>query len=287
MASLYLSFLLSERSLHQRDLPLAPVEPPSITLSRDNCGVGRVHAPPCFSFNSLSIRCLSRRVHPGRSATFALVPHAHERRVEDGPVLAMLASVVTIAATLQPPSMFIAPSGRKRARLPSSTPVFAPLLPVTCKLSSHGDLLICVTAPASASEGSRLVINNVSIAGCEMALGEAPLQSIVGFNHASLPKGPVSDAAGNGDVPTLMLLLHSGASTEEKAEVSGFLSLERFLLHRPLSPDCTKVEWHLTSHGGSNDAAPGHGQGAAGLWRKRSGYGQVGEWRLRCCAFPG
>jgi hypothetical protein len=90
------------------------------------------------------------------------------------------------------------------------------LLPVDYEPSvTHGGVLISAAVPASAPEGSRVVISRAFVAGCDMALGEAPLQVIVGFNHAPETEGPVYIAAEAGDVAAVKSALEGGASTEE------------------------------------------------------------------------
>jgi hypothetical protein len=114
----------------------------------------------------------------------------------------MLTALVQVSAQLQQPGDLGVPP----AQLPAAYEVSI----------AHGGVLMSVPVPASAPEGSCVVISRVSIAGCDVALGEVPLEVIVGFNHAPAPEGPVIAAVEAGGVPALMRLLDGGASTEEK-----------------------------------------------------------------------
>jgi hypothetical protein len=217
--------LLSERATHQRELPIAPVEPPEITLSRiEETGLGSISAATCPPTSCLSIAPLKLRVPLGRAARFVL---AGSICTADTAVLAILTSNAIVQVVLEPSGMN-APgplSERTRARGPNkaeaASPALARLLAVTYEPSiTHGGVLVSAAFPASATEGSRVVISHISVAGCDVALGEAPLEVIVGFNHAPALGGPMMAAALAGDAPALTRLLDGGASTEEKDSVS-------------------------------------------------------------------
>jgi hypothetical protein len=169
------------------------------------------------------------RVRRGSAATFVLAFRAGETGSTDPDVLAALASIALVDTTVEIPepprrSLIVDIAGRMKTWWSSKAPappVTIRLLPATFEPSViHGGVLITVPVPVSAPEGSRVVLSRVSIAGCDVALGEAPLQVIVGFNHAPAPHGPVTAAAEAGDAPALMRLLDGGASTEEKDEAS-------------------------------------------------------------------
>jgi hypothetical protein len=203
-----LQALQSEAQYYERTLPLAPTEPPFIALTCDADRIGVIDAPSCPPASSCSLSSLQKRVMAGRTASFVLAPPADVISGDlRNAVLAKLADLVRVNGELQQPVDLGVP--------PTQLPVA-----YTCKVSiEHGGVRISV--PASAPEGSRVVISRASVAGCDVALGEAPLEVIVGFNHAPAPLGPVYAAVKAGNVPAMMRLLDGGASTEEKDAVSG------------------------------------------------------------------
>jgi hypothetical protein len=210
---LALQALQSENQLHECSLPLAPSEPSFIILTCDGDRIGVIEAPSCPPGSSCSLSSLQKRVKAGRVVSLVLAPPVDvvygDLHVA---VLATLTAVVQVSAELYQPGDVGAPPAQ---------------LPVAYEVSiAHDGVLISVTVPASAPEGSRVVISRVSVAGCDVALGEAPLEVIVGFNHAPTPKGSVMAAAEAGDVPALMRLLDGGASTEEKVWVSGLIRVD-------------------------------------------------------------
>jgi hypothetical protein len=200
--------LQSETKLHERTLPLAPSEPPFIALTCADGSVGVIDAPSCPPASSCSFYCLQKRVKAGRAAAFVLAPPADVIYGDlHAAVLATLTTLVQVSAELQQLDDLGVPPAQ---------------LPVACDLSTtHGGVLITVPVPSSALEGIRVVISRISVAGSDVALGEAPLEVIIGFNHAPTPEGPVRAATEAGDTPALTRLLQDGASTEEKGWVSG------------------------------------------------------------------
>jgi hypothetical protein len=202
-----LEALRSEAQHHEQSLPLAPTEPPFVVLTCDGDRVGDIFAPSYPPASSFSHSCLQKRVNAGHAAAFVLAPPADVFYGDlNATMLATLAALVQVSAELQQPAdLCVAP-----AQLPAAYEV----------LMAHGGVLVTVPFP-TAPEGSRVVISRISVAGCDVALGEAPLEVIVGFNHAPAPKGVVWDASAAGDAPALTRLLHGGASTEEKNDVSG------------------------------------------------------------------
>jgi hypothetical protein len=202
-----LQALQSEARLHERSLPLAPTEPPFVTLTCTGDTFGVIDAPSRPPASSCFPSCLQKRVKAGHAAGYILAAPADAIYGSlHAAVLATLADLVQVCAELQQPADLSVPPAQ---------------LPVACELSiAHAGVLITVPVPASAPEGSLVVISRVSVAGCDVALGEAPLVVTVGFNHARTAKGPVYAAAEAGDVPALMRLLDGGASTEEKDSVS-------------------------------------------------------------------
>jgi hypothetical protein len=214
--------LQAEVRLHEHSLPFAPREPPLIIVVPSGEGIGRVDAPAFPSAGSLSVARIHKRVKSGRAAAFVLAPVADAGCGDlHCSVLASMTAVVLAHAELKAPDAKTAP--RAAADLP--TP--AQLLPVTYHELSHdhSGVLLSVPVPDSAPEGSRVVMTRVSIGDCSVALGEAPLQTIVGFNHSPETEGPVHAAAYAGDVAALTRLLEDGASTEVVDEVGCVVSL--------------------------------------------------------------
>jgi hypothetical protein len=213
--------LQSARDFYCQTLSLGVVELPSILFSATS-SIGRVDAPVISSLQSLSVRFRATRVIPCRSEHCILSPQASDASCS---TLAALASISKVDAILISDDTTPSESG-----LPEESPrvpgvVLTPpleLLPLTYEPSAdHGGVLICFRVPAFAPEGSRVVIVRVTVGGCELPLGEAPLEAIVGFNHAPAPEGPLYDSAQKGDARAVLRLLEGGASTEEKDWVSG------------------------------------------------------------------
>jgi hypothetical protein len=78
------------------------------------------------------------------------------------------------------------------------------------------DLVVPVRGSA---DGSEVVLRRVSVAGCDVTLGEAPVRVVIGFNHEPAPKGRLLAAAKSGDIPAMTLALDDGCSTQETDEV--------------------------------------------------------------------
>jgi hypothetical protein len=205
--ALALRALRSDAQLHEQSLPLAPTEPPFVVLTCDGDRVGDIIAPNCPPASSCLLSCLQKHVKAGRAAALALAPLADVIYDDlDAAALATLTSLVQVSAELQQPDCLGVPPAK---------------LAVTYEPSvAHGGVLLSVSAPSSAPEGSRVVIRRACVAGCDVALGEAPLEVVVGFNHAPAPEGPVYAASKAGDAPALVRLLDGGSSTEEKEAVS-------------------------------------------------------------------
>jgi hypothetical protein len=197
--------LRSEVQLHEHSLPVAPTEPPIVVLTCADDRIGIIDAPSCPPASSCSCSCLQKRVKAGQAAAFVQAPPVDPISGDlHAAVLTTLTGLVQVSAELRQDELGVP----------------AAQLPVAYELSiTHGGVLISL--PVSSTEGSRVVISRVSIAGCNVALGDATLEVIVGFNHAPAPEGLVYTAGEAGDVPALMRLLDGGASTEEKDMVSG------------------------------------------------------------------
>jgi hypothetical protein len=202
---------LQVERFHQRVLPIAPIEAPSVAVLPIASSVACVDATPSPPPSTLSIRCLAKRVEPGRPAHFLLAPRENVSRVHIS-VLAALASVALVEAVLVAPSDDSAKSDVAEA---------AELLPLTYEPDAlRGGVRVCFLTPAIIAQGARIVIRAASIAGSAVAYNESHAHVTVGFNHARASRGAVYDAAQDGDVDVLVQLLQDGASTEEYANVS-------------------------------------------------------------------
>jgi hypothetical protein len=72
-----------------------------------------------------------------------------------------------------------------------------------------------VLVPQDAAPGSQVLLRRVSVAGCDVTLGEVPVRVIVGFNHEPSTNGRVYAAAQIGNIPALIEALDDGCSTQE------------------------------------------------------------------------
>jgi hypothetical protein len=209
--------LRSELALCLHELPLAPVEPPIVELIPTNRRTGLIVAPSCPPASCLSFTCLTKCVRPGNSAAFSLSARVTEDDLAPVVARTTLASVLSIEAVLQH-SADAAPRNDAVAFRPPPSQ----LLPVTYAPSdAHGAVICSVAVPVTSPDGSHIVVLRASVAGCDVALDVAPLQVTVGYNHSPAPQGPMYAAAEAGSVMTLMRVLDSGGSTEEKDPVSG------------------------------------------------------------------
>jgi hypothetical protein len=79
--------------------------------------------------------------------------------------------------------------------------------------ATHGSIDILVQIPADTKDGTEVVLRSVSIAGCDVPLGEAFVRIIVGFNHSHAPRGQVFAAVEANNIPALSQALDDGCST--------------------------------------------------------------------------
>jgi hypothetical protein len=201
-----------------QSLPIAPVEPPSISVLPDFREVGRVYAPSNLTAASLSIRWLAPSVPRGFPATFILSESPGGYCAATA-ALKALASVVRIEAVLLPPWR----PTRNAAEPIAATPV-QHLLPLDYEPSIiHGDVRIHALMPADRPVGSRIVVLRASVLGSDVPLGKEPLQvTSRDFHHyRSVGSHHVIPAAQCGNVHSLMCALVGGATTEEVDDVSG------------------------------------------------------------------
>lgn len=91
--------------------------------------------------------------------------------------------------------------------------------------ASGGCVHLVVPVPADATLGSEVVVRRVSVASCDVDLGEALVRFIVGFNNVPACTGRVYTAARDGDIAALVQALDDGCSTQE-ADGDGWTSLQ-------------------------------------------------------------
>jgi hypothetical protein len=198
-------------------LPVAPVESSPITFySAITCVLGVVDEHPSIPASRLTLQCMAKRLTAGRALHFVISPPPGSFDVADAQQLSSRADVTRLDAFLQQSADTSAASAAPPA--PTALAVF----PATYEPSSvHGGVLVKLLIPPAAPEGSRVMISRVSVAGCDVALGETPPQVLIGFNHAAAEAGPLCAAASSSDLPALIRALEDGASTEERDAVSG------------------------------------------------------------------
>jgi hypothetical protein len=209
----------SELKMNQQCLPVAAVELPSIVFLRADPGIGRIEAPFFPPAASLSFKPLRKRARSGQAADFVLAPSSDGIHCSSSIVCDALESAASVWASA---NVSEAPVSREASSQHLSV-MYEPSVPL-------GGVLVRIPVPFSTPDTSCITILRVSVAGCDVALCESPLQVRVGFNHAPAPEGRVWAAAHRGDVPILMRLLEGGASTEETDGVSGLCIVYPILL---------------------------------------------------------
>ena len=199
------------------ELPIAPVESDLISFEASLASgspLGSVNAHPGVIPSALALSAVTKHVCRGRPAVFRLGPRLGAPE-SDPAALAALSPVIRARAVIQ------RPGDQTAAAAVAASSVPLPLLPFTCEPAvGGGGIDIRVSLPASAPDGSRVTCMSVSVAGCEVDLGEAPACVVVGFVHTPASEGPVMDAAEAGDLPALWGALDNGGSTEEADSVS-------------------------------------------------------------------
>jgi hypothetical protein len=149
------------------------------------------------SADALRVFPTSRRTRRGGHAVFCITP----TRAAIG--LDLVASAEGVIAQL-----CIERPGRRLAN-----PLYS--VEVVSQTPFCGCIDIVVPIPADSEEGAKVVLRKVSITGCNVELGETPVQVTVGFNHEPASAGRVLAAAYAGDVPALTQALDDGGSTQE------------------------------------------------------------------------
>jgi hypothetical protein len=203
---------------------LGPHESCGIILEFATCSVdvGSVHVLRIPRGSEMSVHATARRIRGDRPAVFCLeftIP---------GVDIDLIAAAQLVVAHIY----------LGRVQLGYSVEV----RPAT---TSDSYISIVVSIPSGTSDGSEVVLRRVSVAGCDVPLGEAPVRVIVGFNHEPAPAGRVNAAAQAGNIPALTQALDDGCSTQETGGVS-FVCCTRALPPPPLfacvSWTCTALE---------------------------------------------
>ena len=156
----------------------------------DSFKLGSVLAPHSLVAEELALMRVTARVGTEGPATFVLASKA-SIPLHEG-VISALAAGTEVRA-----SLLVAGPG-------------AVLAPVEIQASVDGVLFI-VAFPVSTPIGSRVVINRVWVAGCEVVVDELSSSITIGFNHAPAPEGAMIEAALAGDLSGVCAALYLGS----------------------------------------------------------------------------
>jgi hypothetical protein len=194
------------------ETPLGVFEGDDIAFSssgiEDPSGVGRVNASISVLAHELIVtNPLRKRVQPGGEIRFRI-----SSRVCQEPDSCAAESFKGVARVI-------------RAQIEKIFGGVPTTLDFSVAVSAGGEapggcIDLVVTVPADAALGSEVVLRRVSVAGCDVALGKAPVRVIVGFNHEPVPVGRLYASALLGDIPALTQALDDGCSTQETDEAS-------------------------------------------------------------------
>jgi hypothetical protein len=225
--------LRSARVEFRRSLPLGPVELPVVALSGKDWGSCCIEAPSCPIVQGVTLTRICKRVNPSRSAAeFVLSPLApSDDSATDATTLksAALATLLEVDATVRHSAGATGTmlEWTRTGDVGKATIGPALRLPVAYEPSViHGGVLVSISIPPSAIDGSCVVIERASVAGVEMAVDESQVRVTLGFNHVPAPSGPVFAAVRNDDVRALLSALEDGASTEEADAVGCVVATE-------------------------------------------------------------
>jgi hypothetical protein len=188
-----------------RILPIARVEPVSIVLApisnaADPAILGEVHAPSSIPGSALMVTALRSRVPQDTPVVFRLSSVLSEGPFKSD-ALTALSQVVEVWAVLKT---------RKTEKLAYSV---AP-----CLCTSSVDIIVDV--PQRLPLESEVLLQRIAVAGTFLSPKEPPLCVSIGYNHETVPEGPVMRAARAGNAVALQLALDEGHSTEERTDVS-------------------------------------------------------------------
>jgi hypothetical protein len=151
-------------------------ESDDVRFSSNSEDLGRVDASVSATARDLVVCPLRKRVPAGAEATFRITSSVHQE--PDSRAAASIAGIARILLA--------------EIELVSGDLVTSLEFSVTYAAGGdalHGCVDLVVSVPEDA-EGSEIVLRRVSVAGCDMALDEAPVRLIVGFNHEPARCGP-------------------------------------------------------------------------------------------------
>jgi hypothetical protein len=168
--------------------------------------LGKVDASVSVTAHDLVILRFSKRVQAGAEARFSIAP-----RVRQQPDSCTAESFKGVIRILQTEIELVFGGLAKTLRCCHSC--------ATGGEAPGGCIDLVVSVPEDAALGSEVVLRRVNVAGCDVALGEAPVRVIVGFNHEPAPEGRVWAAVQKRDISALTQALNDGCSTEETDEV--------------------------------------------------------------------
>jgi hypothetical protein len=209
-ACLDVSKWLTDLIISTTMLPIATVENTIVDFALPDSGdlLGSISAPSSVAASGVVLTPQLARVLAGHSAIFTLTPNDSTPQRKHHPcVLTALASATVATVILR---------NFRKGDIAVDTQ-----LPVDIETSAELNcVLLTVAVPPGTPDGSLVIINNVWVAGCAVALNETTSSATVGFNHTLAPNGAVFKAAKVGDVPGIMAALHNGGSTNERGDVS-------------------------------------------------------------------
>ena len=93
------------------------------------------------------------------------------------------------------------------------------IVPVAVRVTGDCWTARALFHPASWTDAVSVIVQSLAFAGRHVSGNFLPATAMLGYNHATAPRGAVLAAAEAGDVPALLDALDAGGSTEEASEV--------------------------------------------------------------------
>jgi hypothetical protein len=169
--------------------------------------LGVIDASVSVHARELIVHPPRKRVRPGGEIRFRIASRLHQ-----DPGFCAVASFKCVARVMRTEIALI---------FNDHTTTLAYSIAISADGKAQGGCVdLIVPVPEQAMLGSEIVLRRVSVAGSDVALGEAPVRVIVGFNHEHAPAGRVYAAARAGDIPALTQALDDGCSTQETGMAS-------------------------------------------------------------------
>jgi hypothetical protein len=203
-----------------------PNETPAIVFypeaASDVVSVGSIRSPEVFPASTLRVHATARRVRRDGLVVFRLVPTTTASFIDLVHSTQLIDAVIRI---------------ENCAGAASTAALYN--VKVTQATDSHGCIDIVVPIDAETVVGSQVVLRSVSIAGCDVALSDAPLRVIVGFENDPAPAGRAYAAVEACSFTALMQALNDGCSMQECNVVSvEYVSLPGIFLESACPSRC-------------------------------------------------